>query len=130
MKRTSKSRWLQPAFLLIPFLLSVCFYRTGSWPALAAAVGFLFLLVAILPVCRKHENLWMFLFSSIGLLPANIRIALLSTYWIMDAIFIDTTFFCVTCFLVILHVLFCVEEILLALPVRLAWRRQYKVNVD
>ena len=72
-----KKQWAQLVFVLIPLTLSLVFYYFDNILILTAAVLSLFLLVSILPVCKKRESLWMFIFSGISLFPANIRSALL-----------------------------------------------------
>lgn len=57
-----KKQWAQLVFVLIPLTLSLVFYYFDNILILTAAVLSLFLLVSILPVCKKRENLWMFIF--------------------------------------------------------------------
>ena len=51
-----KKQWAQLVFVLIPLTLSLVFYYFDNILILTAAVLSLFLLVSILPVCKKREN--------------------------------------------------------------------------
>ena len=119
-----KKQWAQLVFVLIPLTLSLVFYYFDNILILTAAVLSLFLLVSILPVCKKRENLWMFIFSGISLFPANIRSALLLFDRLKDEIYMDSGV------LFLLHILFCIEQLALGILTRLVWRKQYKVEVE
>lgn len=125
-----KKQWAQLVFVLIPLTLSLVFYYFDNILILTAAVLSLFLLVSILPVCKKRENLWMFIFSGISLFPANIRSALLLFDRLKDEIYMDSGFLKVTAVLFLLHILFCIEQLSLGILTRLVWRKQYKVEVE
>ena len=105
-------------------------YFTGTTYILIGSVILLFLLVAFLPVCEKRENLWMFVFSSVSLLPANIRFSVLISHWAEEELYWDSAFMKIILFLIALHILFCMEQIILGFITRLLWRRQYKVEVE
>lgn len=125
-----KKQWAQLVFVLIPLTLSLVFYYFDNILILTAAVLSLFLLVSILPVCKKRENLWMFIFSGISLFPANIRSALLLFDRLKDEIYMDSDFLKVTAVLFLLHIFFCIEQLALGILTRLVWRKQYKVEVE
>ncbi len=130
MKEFVKKQWFQPVLTLIPLIVSTIFYFIGKTYMLIGSVIFLFLLVAFLPVCEKRENLWMFVFSSISLLPANIRFSVLILQWAEEELYWDSAFMKIIIFLIALHILFCMEQIILGFITRLLWRRQYKVEVE
>lgn len=130
MKKFVKKQWIQPALTMIPLIVSTIYYFTGKSYMLFASVISLFLLVAFLPVCEKRENLWMFVFSSVSLLPANIRFSVLISQWAENELYLDSIFIKIIIFLIALHVLFCEEQIILGFITRLLWRRQYKVEVE
>lgn len=130
MKEFVKKQWAQPALIMIPLIASTIFCFTGKTYILIGSVILLFLLVAFLPVCEKRENLWMFVFSSISLLPANIRFSVLISQWAEEELYWDSTFMKIIILLIALHVLFCMEQIILGFITRLLWRRQYKVVVE
>lgn len=130
MKKFVKRQWIQPALTMIPLIVSTIYYFTGKPYMLFASVISLFLLVAFLPVCEKRENLWMFVFSSVSLLPANIRFSVLISQWAENELYLDSISIKIIIFLIALHVLFCEEQIILGFITRLLWRRQYKVEVE
>lgn len=130
MKEFVKKQWVQPALTMIPLFVSTIFYFTGTTYILIGSVILLFLLVAFLPVCEKRENLWMFVFSSVSLLPANIRFSVLISHWAEEELYWDSTFMQIIVLLIALHILFCMEQIILGFITRLLWRRQYKVEVE
>lgn len=130
MKEFVKKQWVQPALAMIPLFVSTISYFTGTTYILIGSVVLLFLLVAFLPVCEKRENLWMFVFSSVSLLPANIRFSVLISQWAEEELYWDSTFMRIIVLLITLHILFCMEQIILGFITRLLWRRQYKVEVE
>lgn len=130
MKEFVKKQWVQPALAVIPLIVSAIYYFTGKTYMLIISVISLFLLVAFLPVCEKRENLWMFVFSSVSLLPANIRFSILISQWAEEELYWDSTFMKIIIFFIALHILFCMEQIILGFITRLLWQRQYKVEVE
>ena len=129
MKAYIKKQWVQPVLTTIPLLISTIYCFTGKTYMLITSVILLFLLVAFLPICEKRENLWMFVFSSVSLLPANIRFAVPVSQWAEEALYRDSAFMKIMIFLIALHILFCMEQIILGFITRFLWQRQYKVEV-
>lgn len=107
MKEFVKKQWVQPALTMIPLIASTIFYFTGKTHILIASVIFLFLLVAFLPECKKRENLWMFVFSSVSLLPANNRFSVLISQWVAEELCWDSTFMQIIVLLIALRIPFC-----------------------
>ncbi len=130
MKGFVKKQWIQPALTMIPLIVSTIFCFTGKTYMLIVSVISLFVLVAFLPVCEKRENLWMFVFSSVSLLPANIRFSVLVSQWAEKELYSGSAFLKTIIFLIALHILFCMEQIVLGYITRLLWQRQYKVEVE
>lgn len=125
-----KKQWIQPALTMIPLIVSTIYCFTGKAFVMIVSVISLFILVAFLPVCEKRENLWMFVFSSVSLFPANIRFSVLISQWAENELYLDSVFMKTIAFLIALHILFCMEQIVLGFFTRLLWRRQYKVEVE
>ena len=125
-----KKQWIQPSLTMIPLIVSTFYYFTGKTYMLIISVISLYLLVAFLPICEKRENLWMFVFSSVSLLPANIRFSSLISQWTEEELYWDSAFMKIIIALLALHILFCMEQIVLGFITRLLWRRQYKVEVE
>lgn len=115
---------------MIPLTVSIIFFYTGKTYILLISVITLFLLIAFLPICKKRENLWMFVFSSISLLPANIKFSVLISQWAEEELYRDSTFMKIIILLTALHIFFCIEQITLGFITRFLWQRQYKVEVD
>lgn len=130
MKEFVKKQWVQPALTMIPLIVSTIYCFTGKTYVLIVSVISLFILVAFLPVCEKRENLWMFVFSSVSLFPANIRFSVLASQWAEKELYLDSAFMKIMIFLIALHILFCMEQIILGFITRLLWRRQYKGEVE
>lgn len=130
MKEFVKKQWLQPALTMLPLIVSTIYSFTDKTYVLIISIISLFILVAFLPVCEKRENLWMFVFSSISLLPANIRFSVLISQWAEKELYWDSAFMKIIMLLITLHILFCMEQIILGFITRLLWRRQYKVEVE
>lgn len=130
MKDLLNNRWVQPLFVFFPLIPSAIFFFAWNPLFLIASFVLLFVLVVFLPVCEKRENLWMFVFSSLSLLPANIRFSVLISHWAEEELYWDSAFMKIILFLIALHILFCMEQIILGFFTRLLWRRQYKVEVD
>ena len=125
-----KKQWIQPALTMIPLIVSTIYCFTGKAYVMIVSVISLFILVAFLPVCEKRENLWMFVFSSVSLFPANIKFSVLISQWAENGLYLDSVFMKTIVFLIALHILFCMEQIILGFFTRLLWRRQYKVEVE
>lgn len=111
-------------FVAIPLFFTVAGACSGSVILMAVGVLLLFALVALLPVCRKRENLWMFSFAAITMIPVNIYILIkLDLYDYSGASILRTVMWCI----LILGILTAVEEIVLGLITRLIWNRQYRL---
>lgn len=113
-------------FVLIPLAVASLGAGLKSVALMALTIPVLFLLVKFLPFCRHRENLWMFTFTAISVIPINcyvIRKMDLLVYFNGSM---------VKCFLwsvLVFFILLAVEEIVLGLITRLIWRRQYKLPV-
>ncbi len=125
-----KKQWIQPALTMIPLIVSTIYCFTGKVFVMIVSLISLFILVAFLPVCEKRENLWMFVFSSVSLFPANIRFSVLISQWAKNELYLDSVIMKTIVFLIALHIIFCMEQIILGFFTRLLWRKQYKVEVE
>lgn len=130
MKNLLNNRWFQLTFVAVPLIISILYYFTDKGFVLPAVVISLFLLVGLLPLCKKRENLWMFVFSTVSLLPVNIRVSISVSQWMEDELYMDSPFLKVIIILIAFHVLFCLEQIILGVITRFIWKRQYKVEVE
>lgn len=85
--------------------------------------------VAVLPTCRKRENMWLFLLSFIVLAPANLNavshgyenLAMLLYYgkhtWLSKVLVTVIGYVILTS----------VEQLLIGMIGRIIWRRQYRI---
>ena len=133
MKR-SLPRWGSLLILLFCLLLSAAGGIFGG-AVMAAACFFvivgLFVFVAATPACEQRENLWLFVLSACALLPLNLTGAFYLRD-VIEAVFYmpDSAFARVVRILLLLHMLFAAEEIVLGAAARLIFGRQYKVSID
>lgn len=86
------------------------------------AVVVLFLIVKNVPICRRRENLWMFLLVAASSVPVNLSAVInlfQAGYWGGD-------FFLLSLFrgALLYLVLFSIEEIVFGYVTRLLWKRQ------
>jgi len=103
--------------------LAVSFFRHSPLWIIGTGLS-LFAMVALLPFCRKRENLWMFIFVAVFGTPVNIFLVKEYTWYLAGDDSRVVTFFYGA---LLFFVLFSVEEIVFSLITRLIWRKQYKL---
>ncbi len=114
-------------FLLLSFvplivsILGVCF---ESYTVMLLVIPVLFAMVRFLPFCHKRENLWMFVFAAMAVIPINIHLIhkLNLPYWVDNS-----TIMCCLWSVLLFLMLLSVEEIVLGLITRFIWKRQYRL---
>ena len=87
---------------------------------LIAAVLFI---VGVVPWCRQHENMWLFVLTAIGSVPINITL----THYILDIGIFETDFPVLGVFITSLEIyllLLGIEEIIIGVLGRMIWKRQ------
>ncbi|WP_434309853.1 hypothetical protein [Hominifimenecus sp. rT4P-3] len=100
--------------------------KRSVWLAAVVAAA-LFLIVRVVPICKRRENLWMFLLVAAASVPVNLS----AVIDFLQAGYGGGDFF----FLSLLRgallylMLFSIEEIVFGYVTRLLWRRQKKWNV-
>lgn len=111
-------------FGLVPLAVSASGAALHSVLLMAISVPLLFGMVHVLPFCRKRENLYMFTFCALTMIPINIlMIQAVSPFLFSDESALRVTMWSVILFFVFLSV----EEIILGVLTRLIWPRQYKL---
>lgn len=101
---------------------AAAFYSRG----LAILALFLIIIaVAINPICKKHESLWIFVMTSIATIPINTSLAIKYSRVLM-LLYSDNIVGRVVLFLIIYSVLFSVEQTTLGIIGCLIWKRQYE----
>lgn len=109
---------------IFPTLFLIVSYVERSPQWIIGTVISLFVIIAVFPMFRKMENLWMFLFVAVFGFPINIFLAKLIT----PIIFVnDSKIILVIYSALVFFVLFSVEEIVFGLITKILWRRQYKL---
>lgn len=84
----SKKQNIQLATGILPAVLSVIFLINISWIWLLLCVLSLFVIVGTVPLFRKRESLYMFIFTAVAGLPVNIALS----YYVVSEGFLGTGF--------------------------------------
>ncbi len=106
----------------LPFAISWLAVRNGSPFLGIVSILAIYLVVALLPYTKRHENIWIFLLSSISNIPINIRlINTLGREFILEG---EVVLLHLMRYVLIYVIVFCVEQIVLGFIARLIWRRQ------
>lgn len=111
----------------IPTAFAIWFvFSPKAWLLILTIVS-LFVVVGKVPLFKKRENLWMFLFVVSASLPINVFIA----YSLIKSEFISTgvLFGDLLWGVLICCMLVSVEEIAFGIVTRAIWKRQYKLNL-
>ena len=109
---------------LIPVVISVIAVRLDSVPCALAAPVAVFIIVAIVPLYRHRESVWVFLFIFLTMFPLN-RVAILL---LCDSILFEEAM-PLTTFLsgLLMFLIFSgIQELVCSVIARLIWKRQYK----
>ncbi len=111
-------------FLIPPLFSTACVLTERLWLIIPCIVS-LFLIVALVPLCRKRESLWMF----VGLVPASAPINLvLALYYSTEVMDSSSRFAQFLWLILALSVLLSVEEIAFGAVTRLIWKKQYRLQ--
>lgn len=113
-------------FVIIPLALTVAGAVKGSFVIMALSIPVLFLLVALLPFCKKRENLWMFIYGIITLIPVNIFIINHAELYVYLG---ENIFSEIITYASVFLLMQSVEQVALGLITRFIWKRQYKLPV-
>ncbi len=89
------------------------------------SIIFLFLFVFLAPIAKKKENFWMFVISTITLLPANIKIAVLAYSYISESKILS-----VSVAILLFFLLAGTEQILLGFITRAIKRNQSEIEIE
>ena len=114
----------QIILLLIPAVFIILSYALKSplWH-IGTALS-LFLPVSFLDVCKRRENLWIFLFVAVYSLPFNIWVfKIVASFFSYSYSKFGTYVYA----LLVFFVAFSVEELAFATITRIIWKRQYKL---
>ena len=114
----------QLALVFLPILFTLIAFKKQAPIWTIGTVVSLFIMTALLPVCHKRENLWMFLFAAFFGLPINIRLSKEVTVLLFGD---NSTFENIIYGMMVYFMLFSIEEITFAVITRFIWRKQYKL---
>lgn len=89
------------------------------------SIIFVFLFVFLAPISKKKENFWMFVISTITLLPANIKIAVLAYSYISESKILS-----VSVAILLFFLLAGTEQILLGFITRAIKRNQSEIEIE
>lgn len=126
MLSVNKTNAVQSVTGIVPVILSISFLKHNAWWILGLCILSLFVLVAMVPLFKKRESLYMFLLVAAAGFPLNVKLA----YWLISESWLGFDFLLGNiCYgLLICCVLFSVEEIVFGVITRFIWRRQYKIK--
>lgn len=116
-----KSYWYQVALMLLPILISVigAFYSNIKTNILVGLISIAIMLIFVFcfHICKREENLWVFVISFFATAPANIRIII---YIKENTYFLDySTFVVIVASIVVFFTLQSIEQIILGIITRL-----------
>ena len=89
------------------------------------SIIFVFLFVFLAQIAKKKENFWMFVISTITLLPANIKIAVLACSYISESKILS-----VSVAILLFFLLAGAEQILLGFITRAIKRNQSEIEIE
>lgn len=124
-----KKRNQLSGLMILPIVISIMSAYYKSLWLISVSVVSMFALVGIIPVCRKHENLWMFVLTAFCSIPIN---WFLLTYFDVWKDYLYSGSGNITAKIVIVEymiVLMGVEENVIGLITRIIWKRQYKLYI-
>lgn len=116
-----KSYWYQAALMLLPILISVigASYSNIKTNILVGLISIAIMLIFVFcfHICKREENLWVFVISFFVTAPTNIRIII---YIKENTYFLDySTFVVIVASIVVFFTLQSIEQIILGIITRL-----------
>lgn len=112
---------------IFPIILSITFLINHSWLVLLLCVLSLFVIIGVVPIFKRRESLYMFVFVGAAGIPINIRLS----YWLVSEELISSGFLVgnILWGVLLCCVFFSVEEIVFGVVTRIIWKRQYKIKI-
>lgn len=111
--------------LFTPCILMSVAAAKKSVVLVVISIIFVFLFVFLAPIAKKKENFWMFVISTITLLPANIKIAVLAYSYISESKILS-----VSVAILLFFLLAGTEQILLGFITRAIKRNQIEIEIE
>jgi len=94
---------------------------------IVAWIIIMFFLVAVLPICRRRENLWLFILCAVVSVPINY--GLLTEYELLRRFFLGESagILYILNYLQFMLIFTGIEEVMVGFTGRLIWPKQYKL---
>lgn len=108
-------------------MISVVAARTMTLFWFIILIVSVFLIVVVVPLCRHHENMWLFVLTAIGSVPINLSL----THCIIDSGILKNRFpvlVRVVTSVEIYLLLLGIEEIVIGVFGRMIWKKQKAMN--
>lgn len=117
-------KYIPVSLSLVPLFVSSLGAVLRSVPLMILSVLLLFVMVHVLPFCKKRENIYMFIYCAVTVIPINIFVIRAANPYI----FFDEDSFRICLERILLFfILLALEETILGCITRLLWKRQYKL---
>ena len=114
----------QICITLLPAGMSLYAVGARSLPMALLSVAAIFTIVAILPICRQRESIWVFFILFMTVTPINITVIIkVLSSWLFDGSLLITNILRGGLFYLIS---LSIEELACGFVARLIWRRQCK----
>ena len=114
------------SFAVVPLLIALLGACIPSVPVMLLVFPVLFAMVRFLPFCRRRENLWMFVYAAVAVVPVNVYVICRAGLY---ELFDESRFKCGLWSVLLFILLLGIEEIILGVITRLLWKRQYRLPV-
>ena len=114
------NKLIQLSLFCIPLVISIISAKACFYYLVPVIIILIFVLVSVLPICCRHENMFIFVVSTIILQPVNLSVIknILAIcgdeYEIIGLIYSLMLLFCISC----------AENIVLGICARLIWKEQ------
>lgn len=115
--------------IILPMAISIfSAYYKALW-LIPVVVILIFVLIGIMPICKKNENLWMFVLTGFCSTPVNVFILTKFNVW-MDYLYNGSgKIHKIALIIGYTIVLTGMEEIVLGLFTRILWKKQCKLYI-
>ncbi len=116
---------IQLCLMMLPVGVALYAVTTQSVLFALLSIAAVFIVVAILPLCRRRESIWVFFILFLTVTPINVTliIEILTSWLFEDSLILTNILRGGLLYLIALSI----EELTCGFFARLIWRRQYKV---
>jgi len=123
----SLNKKIQLSLGTVPMIFSILFLVSSSWKYILLSIVSLFVIIGCLPLFKKRQSLYMFVFVAIVGLPINIWLSytLVSEDIVSSGFLIGDIVWGALLFFIFISI----EEIVFGLITRMIWKKQYKIKI-